>query len=69
MPVMNIQKAHQMKGHQAIIKDVLCGQKTQSGIQVVIQYTNFDPANPIRKETIDYDNVIHAEYVLSPVLP
>lgn len=69
MTVVNIQKKHQMKGQRAIIKDVLCGQKTGSGLQVVIQYTGFDPSHPMHKETIDYDHVLHAEYISLSFLP
>lgn len=69
MPVINIQKVHQMKGHRAIVKDVLCGQNTNSKLRVVIQYTDFDPSNPMRKETIDYDNVMHVKYGSLSVFP
>lgn len=58
-----------MKGHQAIVKDVLCGQNTASKLRVVIQYTGFDPSNPKHQETIDYDKIIHSKYVSLSVFP
>lgn len=59
--VINNNVQHEMKGRKAVVKDVICGHDTESGLKVTIQYTDFIPSRPNHTETIDYDHVIHAE--------
>ena len=48
-----------LKGYQGIVKDVLCGQDTASGLKVVIQLVHFDPSAPFKTAALDYyDDVV-----------
>ena len=57
---------HPLRTRQAIIKDVLCNQSTESGLMVVIELTSLDPNAPFPRLTLDYDNVLEARYVVCP---
>lgn len=53
---------HLFKGHQAIVKEVLCSQNTLSGLQIVAQLSYWDPTIPCQTIVLDYDDVIEAVY-------
>jgi hypothetical protein len=55
---------HAMRTYPCIVKTVLTGQKTPSGLKLQIQPTHLDPNAPFRLLTLDYDNVVEARYVL-----
>jgi len=46
------------KGYVGVVKDVLRGQETASGLKVAIQLTRLDPSSPFRKTVVDYDDVV-----------
>ena len=46
------------KGYVAVVKDVLPGQDTASGLKIEIQLTYLDPASPFRRTIVDYDDVV-----------
>jgi hypothetical protein len=46
------------KGYQGIVKDVLRGQDTASGLKIVIQLVHLDPSAPFRTAVLDYDDVV-----------
>ena len=41
-----------------IVKDVLHGQDTASGLKLAIQLAHLDPSAPFRTTVIDYDDVV-----------
>jgi hypothetical protein len=43
------------KGYVGIVKNVICGQDTASGLKVVVQLTY---SNPLAITVIDYDDVV-----------
>jgi hypothetical protein len=47
-----------LKGYEGVVKDVLLGQDTASGLRIVIQLTHFDPSSPFRTTVVDYDDVV-----------
>jgi len=53
---------HPFKGHQAVVKNVLCNQDTISGLQIVAQLSHWDPTVPFQTIVLDYDDVIEAVY-------
>jgi hypothetical protein len=53
---------HPMKGYPGVIKDVLCNQRTPSGLRVVVQITSLDATAPFRCINLDYDHVLEARY-------
>jgi hypothetical protein len=55
---------HSMRTYPGIVKDVLPGQRTPSGLKLQIQPTLIDPNTPFRLLTLDYDNVVEARYLL-----
>lgn len=57
-------KKHPMRGRPAIVKDVLHGQQTRSGLRVVIQFTHFDPSSPFQTAVVDYDELVEAKYCI-----
>jgi len=53
---------HPFKGRYAIVKDVLCGQDTVSGLLIVAQLSHWDPTTPFKTIVLDYDDVVEAMY-------
>ena len=51
---------HLLRTYPAIVKDVLCGQETPSGLKLVVQLTRLDSNAPFRDVTLDYDDVVEA---------
>jgi hypothetical protein len=46
------------KGYVGVVKDVLRGQDTASGLKINIQLAHLDPSSPFRKTIVDYDDVV-----------
>ena len=42
----------------AVVKDVLRGQDTASGLKIIIQLAHHDPSAPYRRTVVDYDDVV-----------
>jgi hypothetical protein len=47
-----------LKGYVGVVKDVLRGQDTASGLKIAIQLTRLDPSSPFRTTVVDYDDVV-----------
>jgi hypothetical protein len=47
-----------LKGYQGIVKDVLRGQDTASGLKIVIQLVHLDPSAPFKNAVLDFDDVV-----------
>ena len=54
---------HLFKSRQAVVKNVLCGQDTPSGLRIVAQLSYLDSTVPFKTIILDYDDVIEAVYV------
>ena len=52
-----------LKGYEAIVKDVLRGQDTASGLKIAIQLTHLDPLAPFKTTIVDYDDVVEKRSV------
>lgn len=52
-----------LKGYVGVVKDVLCGQDTASGLRIFIQLTHLDPSSPFRTAVVDYDDVVEERSV------
>jgi len=49
---------HPLRTCPGIIKDVLCRQKTSSGLKVEVELTTLDAVSPFRRIILDYDDVV-----------
>jgi hypothetical protein len=47
-----------LKGYTGVVKDVLRGQDTASGLKIVLQLERLDPSSPYKKIVVDYDDVV-----------
>jgi hypothetical protein len=47
-----------LKGYVGVVKDVLRGQDTASGLKIAIQLTHLDPSSPFQTTVVDYDDVV-----------
>ena len=47
-----------IKGYVGVVKDVLRGQDTASGLKIDIQLAHLDPLSPFRRTIVDYDDVV-----------
>jgi hypothetical protein len=47
-----------LKGYVGIVKDVLRGQDTASGLKMAIQLVHLDPSTPFKTTVVDYDDVV-----------
>ena len=47
-----------LKGYAGVVKDVLRGQDTASGLKIAIQLTHLDPSSPFQTTVVDYDDVV-----------
>jgi hypothetical protein len=47
-----------LKGYVGVVKDVLRGQDTSSGLKIALQLDHFDSSSPFKKLVIDYDDVV-----------
>ena len=46
------------KGYIGVVKDVLRGQDTLSGLKIGLQLVHLDPSAPFRTIVVDYDDVV-----------
>jgi hypothetical protein len=53
---------HPFKSRQAVVKNVLCGQDTPSGLRIVAQLSYLDSAVPFKTIVLDYNDVVEAVY-------
>jgi hypothetical protein len=47
-----------IKGYFGVVKDVLRGQDTASGLKIDIQLVHLDPSSPFRRTIVDYGDVV-----------
>ena len=47
-----------LKGYVGVVKDVLRGQDTASGLKIALQLTHLDPSSPFQTTVVDYDDVV-----------
>ena len=47
-----------LKEYAGVVKNVLCGQVTASGLKIAIQLTHLDPLSPFWTTVVDYDDVV-----------
>jgi hypothetical protein len=59
--VIIIAEHHPWRTHRAVIKDILCNQKTPSGLRVAVQLKSSISSDSI---LLDYDDVLEAKYVV-----
>lgn len=52
-----------LKGYVGIVKDVLRGQDTVSGLKIVIQLEHHNPSSPFKIAVVDYDDVVERRSV------
>jgi hypothetical protein len=52
-----------------VVKDVLPGQDTASGLKIVLQLKHLDPSAPFKTITVDYDDVVEQKSVKYLHLP
>jgi hypothetical protein len=52
-----------LKGYAGVVKDVLRGQCTASGLKIVVQLEHLDPSSPFKTTVIDYDDVVEQRSV------
>jgi len=51
------------KGYIGVVKDVLRGQDTPSGLKIGLQLVHLDPSSPFRTIVVDYDDVVEQRSV------
>jgi hypothetical protein len=51
---------HPSKGSRWVVRNVLRGQQTTSGLRVEIVPMNYDPSLPFPRNVVDYDEVVEA---------
>jgi hypothetical protein len=51
------------KGYGGVVKDVLRGQDTTSGLKIVLQLEHHDPSSPFKTIIVDYDGVVEQRSV------
>lgn len=54
-------KGHPLRNYPAIVKDVLIGQDTDSGLQLVLEIMTYNAAHPRRIQKMDYEYVVDPE--------
>lgn len=52
---------HPFCHYPAVVKDVLIGQNTRSGLKIIIEIMSHQAAAPRRQTTVDYDYVLDAQ--------
>ena len=60
VPVIIIKAGHSHKGYMGVVQSVLYGQPTRSGMRVMIELSQYDPASPFQVINTDYDHLVHA---------
>ena len=66
--VIILTRGHQDRTRRAIVVDILCNQKTSSGLRVSVQPTSVNPSMPLQQMTLDYDDVVEARQVILNLL-
>ena len=56
--VIIMKQGSPLKGNVGIVKDVLHGQDTASGLKIAIQLSRLDPSAPFKTIVIDYDDIV-----------
>jgi hypothetical protein len=56
--VIITQFGNPLKGYVGVVKDVLRGQDTASGLKVIIQLVHLNPSSPFKTTVVDYDDVV-----------
>ena len=56
--VIITKQGNPLKGYVGVVKNVLHGQDTASGLKLAIQLAHLDPSAPFRTTVIDYDDVV-----------
>jgi hypothetical protein len=54
---------HPLKGCSGVVKDVLPGQDTASGLKIFVQLTHYNPSAPYMSIHVDYDDVVEKKSV------
>jgi len=52
---------HVHKGDLGVVKNLLCGQETASGLKIEMQLTAYNPLLPYHSIVVDYDNVVEVK--------
>jgi hypothetical protein len=52
-----------LKGYVGIVKDVLRGQDTASGLRIAIQLVHNNPSSPFKTTVVDHDGVVEQKSV------
>ena len=47
-----------IKGYVGVVKDVLRGQDTASGLKIDIQLVHLDPSSSFQRTIVDYDDFV-----------
>lgn len=58
MRVRIIKQGHTMRTYTGVVTDVLCNQKTPSGLRIEVQLTVLGWVHPFKRLTMDYDDVV-----------
>ena len=56
--VIITKQGNPFKGYVGIVKNVLYGQDTASGLKIAVQLTHLNPSAPFKITLIDYDDVV-----------
>jgi hypothetical protein len=51
------------KGYMGVVKDVLRGQDTASGLKIAVQLAHLTPSSPFKTIVIDYDSIVEQRSV------
>jgi hypothetical protein len=51
------------KGYMGIVKDVLRGQDTASGLKIAVQLAHLEPSSPFKTIIVDYDGIVEQRSV------
>jgi len=52
---------HVHKGDLGVVKNVLWGQETASGLKIEMQLTAYNPSLPYHSVVVDYDDVVEVK--------
>jgi hypothetical protein len=47
-----------LKGYSGVVKNVLRGQQTVSGLKIEMQLAHLDPSSPFRTVLVDHDHIV-----------
>jgi hypothetical protein len=59
--VIITKQGNPFKGYVGIVKNVICGQDTASGLKVVVQLTHLNLSAPFKITVINYDDVVEQQ--------